>query len=125
MIDRRRFYRVVFSSPAELKQGDRHWPTRLLDLSLQGALIERPALWQAATEPTSSELSFKLVGSDIEIHMTVDPCHVADDKLGLACKFIDIDSLSHLKRLIELNVGSDDMLKRDMAHLLEEHDTER
>ena len=120
MIERRRFFRVIFSTPAKLSQGDCHWQTKLLDLSLQGALVEEPQEW-----PTNAagrfELSFALADSDIEIRMEVEPSYIKESRLGLYCHHIDIDSVSHLKRLIELNVGNADMLKRELAHLLEEH----
>lgn len=120
MIERRRFFRVIFSTPAKLSQGDCHWQTKLLDLSLQGALVEEPQDWP--TDATGRfELSFALAGSDIEIRMEVESSHVGKKRLGLYCHHIDIDSVSHLKRLIELNVGNADMLKRELAHLLEEH----
>lgn len=120
MIDRRRFFRVIFSTPAQLCQGEQCWSTRLLDLSLQGALVEEPDGWPTDTEGRY-ELSFALGGSDIEIRMEVEPSHVGQQRLGLYCHHIDIDSASHLKRLIELNVGNADMLQRELAHLLEEH----
>ena len=31
MIDRRRFFRVIFSTPAQLCQGEQCWSTRLLE----------------------------------------------------------------------------------------------
>lgn len=120
MIERRRFFRVVFSTPAEMSQAGQVWSTRLLDLSLQGALVEKPADWPAATEG-HFQLSFCLADSDIRISMEVEPSHVGKKNLGLYCHHIDIDSASHLKRLIELNVGNADMLQRELAHLIEDH----
>ena len=120
MIDRRRFFRVIFSTPAQLCQEDRCWPTCLLDLSLQGALVEEPSAWPEDAQGRF-ELSFALGGSDVEIRMEVEPSHVGKQRLGLYCHHIDIDSASHLKRLIELNVGNADMLQRELAHLLDEH----
>lgn len=120
MVERRRFFRVFFSTPAELIQGEQIWHTRLLDLSLQGALVERPLGWPDQSQGLY-ELNFTLADSDIRISMEVEPTHEAKDKLGFYCHHIDIDSVSHLKRLIELNVGNADMLQRELAHLLEEH----
>lgn len=120
MIERRRFFRVIFSTPAQLCQGERCWQVKLLDLSLQGALVEQPEDWPE-TVTGRFELSFALAGSDIEIHMEVESSHAGKNRLGLYCHHIDIDSVSHLKRLIELNVGNADMLQRELAHLLEEH----
>ena len=120
MIERRRFFRVVFSTPAQLCQAEQCWSTRLLDLSLQAALIETRDDWPAETSG-HFQLSFCLADSDIRITMEVEPSHVGKKNLGLYCHHIDIDSASHLKRLIELNVGNADMLQRELAHLIEDH----
>lgn len=45
--ERRRFQRIDFDAPTELRQGVKRWPAKLLDLSLKGLLIERPANWDA------------------------------------------------------------------------------
>ncbi len=34
------------------------------------------------------------------------------------CEHIDIDSITHLKRLIELNLGDEALLHRELAHLI-------
>lgn len=120
MVDRRRFFRVVFSTPALLSQGEQQWTTRLLDLSLQGALVERPLDWPLDASGIF-ELRFCLADSDIELKMEMEPTHADPNRLGLYCHHIDIDSASHLKRLIELNVGSDDLLQRELVNLLAEH----
>jgi hypothetical protein len=120
MIERRRFFRVVYSTPAQLQQGEQVWSTTLLDLSLQGALLNRPANW---TEQNNGlfTLSFTLADSDIEIRMEVESTHLDEQKLGVYCHHIDIDSASHLRRLIELNAGDTELLLREFAHLLEDH----
>ena len=45
--ERRRFLRIDFDAPTELRQGLKRWPVKLLDLSLKGLLIERPEPWDA------------------------------------------------------------------------------
>ncbi|OZT82227.1 pilus assembly protein PilZ, partial [Vibrio sp. 03_296] len=37
--------------------------------------------------------------------------------IRLKITHIDIDSISHLKRLVELNVGDDTLLHREIEHL--------
>ena len=120
MIERRRFFRVVYSTPARLQQGEQVWSTTLLDLSLQGALLNRPANWTEQNHGLFT-LSFTLADSDIEIRMEVESTHLDDKKLGVYCHHIDIDSASHLRRLIELNAGDTELLLREFAHLLEDH----
>ena len=41
-----------------------------------------------------------------------------DHHLGLFCHHIDIDSITHLRRLIELNLGDETLLQRELAELL-------
>ena len=67
------------------------------------------------------EINFMLGGSDIEIRMQVELTHVASKKLGFYCHHIDIDSATHLKRMIELNIGEEQLLYRELEQLLQEH----
>ena len=126
MTENRRFTRIVFSTPASLIQDNKQWLTELVDLSLKGALVLKPADWRANIGERFT-LDFKLPGSDIDICMQVHKAHERDNCLGLTCDSIDIDSATHLRRLIELNVGSAQLLNRDLEHLAipdEEHTTD-
>ncbi|MGL5287044.1 PilZ domain-containing protein [Aeromonas sp. RU39B] len=120
MSERRRFSRILYSTPAILSQGDHNWSTVLIDISLQGALIRRPADWLHG-ESLDYHLTFHLTGSDIRIQMECELSHLDDEKLGLYCHHIDIDSATHLRRMIELNVGDEELLHRELEQLLSEH----
>ena len=120
MSERRRFSRILYLTMADLVQGDKKWRTQLVDISLQGALLIRPDDWESHDNKEYS-LSFVLGGSDIEIKMQVMLTHEASKKLGFYCHHIDIDSATHLKRMIELNVGDEDLLHRELEQLLSEH----
>lgn len=120
MPERRHFTRIFYLTAASLVQGQRQWPTQLIDVSLQGALLLRPESW-SGSDDKEYELSFVLSGSDIVIRMQVELTHEASKKLGFYCHHIDIDSASHLKRMIELNVGEEQLLYRELEQLLEEH----
>lgn len=116
MIEKRKFTRIVFSRPAAISDGVHTWPCKLIDLSLKGALVEKPEQWEYRDD-AEYRLSFSLADSDIEVTMDVDMAHQQEDVLGFNCVQIDIDSVSHLKRLVELNVGSDKLLHRELAQL--------
>jgi len=45
--------------------------------------------------------------------------HVEGDHLGFKCQYIDLDSVTHLKRLVELNLGDPEMLEREFAHMID------
>ncbi|MBU5899398.1 PilZ domain-containing protein, partial [Vibrio cholerae O1] len=97
--------------------GEQKWQTQLVDVSLQGALLIRPDDWESR-DNKEYQPSFVLSGSDIEIKMQVELTHEASKKLGFYCHHIDIDSATHLKRMIELNVGDDELLHRELEQLL-------
>ncbi|MNP12310.1 Cyclic diguanosine monophosphate-binding protein [compost metagenome] len=120
MPERRHFTRIFYLTAASLVQGQRQWPTQLIDVSLQGALLLRPESW-SGSDDKEYELSFVLSGSDIVIRMQVELTHEASKKLGFYCHHIDIDSATHLKRMIELNIGEEQLLYRELEQLLQEH----
>ncbi len=51
------------------------------------------------------------------ITMSVNWRHNNKGQVGFECVHIDIDSISHLRRLVELNLGDDTLLERELAAL--------
>ncbi|WP_063372357.1 PilZ domain-containing protein [Pseudoalteromonas luteoviolacea] len=116
MKERRKFSRVLFSNQASLMTTTGDYNCEIIDLSLNGALITLPiGLTPLKGQPAS--LKFNLPGSEVEICMEVEIRHIEEAHLGLHCAQIDLDSVTHLKRLIELNIGDDDILHRELENL--------
>jgi predicted component of type VI protein secretion system len=111
----RRFSRIPLDHSATLRDDQQHWDTRLLDISLQGALVETPATF-VAVPAQRYVLSVHLDGGP-DITMEVAVAHQEDDKLGLDCKDIDVESITHLRRLVELNLGDPALLERELSAL--------
>ncbi len=118
--EKRKYSRILFAANAFLAQGERQWSTLLLDLSLNGALVTCPNDFPTPTGTFS--LGFTLPSSDITIQMAVELVHKREQLLGLKCHFIDIDSISHLKRIVELNLGDASILGRELTLFVEQHD---
>ncbi|MDF0730024.1 PilZ domain-containing protein [Pseudomonas entomophila] len=116
--ERRRFQRIDFDAPAELRQGLRRWPVKLLDLSLKGMLIERPNDW----EPDLTQDFEAIVHLDqkTQVQMQVELRHEEPQRLGFVCLYIDIDSMTHLHRLVELNVADSTEMMRELRELIED-----
>jgi len=115
--DRRRFRRIAFDAKTELRQGDKEWPVQLVDLSLKGLLAQRPEDWKG-----NKALPFAVdirLDPKAHIKMQVRLTHEAVGQLGFVCTDIDLDSISHLRRLIELNLGDEEELHRELSALLE------
>ncbi|GAA59547.1 hypothetical protein P20652_1410 [Pseudoalteromonas sp. BSi20652] len=122
MQNRRQFSRVLFSTDAEVIFNDHQYPCKLIDVSLHGALITKCDAFRGTTN-TNATLRFMLPQSEIEIKMEVLVCYVEADHIGLKCHHIDINSITYLKRLIELNLSDDELLHRELAMLI--HDTQQ
>lgn len=115
--DRRRFRRIAFDAKTELKQDGHVWPVQLVDLSLKGLLVQRPEGW-----PGHRYESFDVdihLDAQTDVKMQARLTHDENGQLGFVCEHIDLDSISHLRRLIEVNLGDQGELQREFAALLE------
>lgn len=116
MLERRRHARITFNAAAELVSADHRAATQIFDLSLKGALVQLPENWPE--QDKSALLVIRLAGIDEVITMQVSIAHRLPTHLGLYCHHIDIDSITHLRRLIELNIGEESLLQRELSELL-------
>jgi len=114
--ERRRFHRVLFDSPARIKDKGVEFITTLLDLSLNGALLIRPDDWKTESGAIV-DLTILLDDKETRIRMQASVAHLAPDTLGLRCESIDMESIGHLRRLVELNLGDADLLNRELESL--------
>ena len=113
--ERRTFSRITFDADTSMQQGGDIWAVTLLDISLKGLLIEKPDDWSA--DP-GKEFHVSIHLSDsTSITMTVSQRHEENNQIGFECNHIDIDSIHHLRRLVELNIGDMDLLEREVAAL--------
>ena len=115
--DRRRFRRIAFDAKTEIRQNGWELPVKLVDLSLKGLLLERPEGWKG-NKALPFEVDIRL-DPKAHIKMQVRLTHEHHGQLGFVCQHIDLDSISHLRRLVELNLGDENELHRELAALLE------
>ncbi|WP_341503103.1 PilZ domain-containing protein [Gallaecimonas sp. GXIMD4217] len=122
-MERRRFTRILFQAPVMLCRGERCWDMKLVDLSLQGALVRGPV---SAELRNGLPLRFimQLPQSDTHILMQSRVAYSTNELLGLECLSLDMESAGHLKSLVALNVGSTALLYRELAQLGELDDDE-
>jgi hypothetical protein len=115
--ERRRFKRIAFDAKTEFSQGPNRWPVRLLDLSLRGLLIQRPTPWLG--DPDQPFVVDIHLSEDVDVRMDVQLTHEDNQQLGFVCLHIGLESISHLRRLIELNLGDMEELEREIKALIE------
>ena len=115
---KRHFTRIPFDANIRLvDKFGQSWESHLVDVSLKGALIATPTAWQGQCGDEYL-LELLLAGDDIKIDMEVSVAHIEESRIGFYCQHIDIDSISHLHRLVELNLGNEKLLEREMSEML-------
>ncbi len=116
--ERRHFWRAVFHSAVRLTTHGGLAYAQLLDISLRGALVEVAAGWNGKKGDDCLLQLDLAVGTAISMWATVS--HVDGHHIGLRCSSIDLDSITHLRRLVELNAGDPALLERELTALLTE-----
>lgn len=113
--ERRRFHRFNIEGHVRLYTDFVEWQSKLIDISLKGVLIERPAGWMGRTGE-NYQIEVK-IESLTNIAMHVITAHIMPHYIGFHCEKIDLDSFTQLKRLVELNLGDPEMLNRELLAL--------
>jgi hypothetical protein len=116
--DRRHFWRAHFKSPVLLTVHGKVAEAGLRDISLKGALIEVADGWEGkAGDPCHLRLN---LAANATINMHGTATHIDGRRVGMRCDNIDLDSVTHLRRLVELNAGDPGLLDRELTALLQE-----
>ncbi len=115
--EKRLFQRIAFDSTTYIVNDNGVQETQLIDISLKGMLTEKPAGFSARVGDHFT-VETHLSGSDIHIGMQTKVAHIEDGRIGFKCENIDIDSITHLKRLVELNLADNDLLEREFSELI-------
>ncbi len=111
--EQRRFKRIPFDMPGRIISTT---TVRIIDVSLKGALIVKPPKWKGSMGEAIS-IEIPLDSSHTVIRMDMRVAHIEAERIGLVCEYIDLDSITHLRRLVELNIGDDTLLHRELAEL--------
>lgn len=117
--NRRKFSRIQFRRAAELVLGTQRFEVEVIDISLNGALLEVPPGFTGRVGQPCS-LSMRLEPSESHIRMIGEMAHVEPGKVGVRREEIDLESMAHLRRLVELNLGDPSLLDREFDALIAE-----
>ena len=112
--NKRRFSRIAFDAPVQIRQGTHHWISKVIDLSLKGVLIEQQNVTIVADERLTVRID---LSPDVVISAEAKWVHTERSCMGFSFKQIDLDSITHLKRLVELNIADSSLLERELSAL--------
>ncbi|OUS11194.1 hypothetical protein A9Q89_09735 [Gammaproteobacteria bacterium 53_120_T64] len=118
MDEQRKFTRIKFDATALMMAEGERWQVELLDISLRGALFQSAYRENLSVGgEVTALITLASEGGSIEIHGKV--LHIHDEHIGVSCEHMDVDSISLLRRIVELNVGDSELLQREIAALIE------
>lgn len=118
MAEQRRFSRIAFEAAAVLEGPGGRQEARVLDLSLKGVLLHLAE--PPRHEPDQDYILTIPLSPVAKVTMSLALAHAGSRRAGFVCTRIDLDSLGHLRRLAEFNLGDAELLQRELADLLEE-----
>ncbi|MBW8192960.1 PilZ domain-containing protein [Neiella marina] len=114
--ERRKFFRIVLDWPVDVVLGEIKTPAVLIDLSFKGMLIHSDSLNVSQDDRVGIE-----VRNPESEHPMIFSGHViraANGNYAISFDAVDIDTMSELRRTIELNMGNDELLQRNLEQLL-------
>lgn len=120
----RRFTRIPFHVPAQLEVKGGKRRCALVNVSLKGALVELsegPAPVQGSSCAVTIDLD---PGSGARIRMDGDVAHQRGLQVGIRCDELDLESVQHLRRILEFNVGDEALVLRELGELVADRDWE-
>ncbi len=88
----------------------------LRDISLKGVLVETLHPIETLLGK-SCRLRLVLREGDEKIIMEGTVVHHENNLVGIQCKNIDVDSMTNLRRLIEINLGDEGLLKKELFRM--------
>ena len=114
MEQRRKFSRIGFTAGCSLVADGQSFDTTLINISMKGALVEQPEQWQ---DPPGHkcDLILKLDEGGMVLKMGMEAVRTVEGQLGLLCVSIDVESATHLRRLLELNFGDPELVGRELV----------
>ncbi len=121
--ERRQYHRVSFATTAKLSSDNQFFSCQIIDLSIQGVLLRAHGMVNAVLGTKYSltiPLSETEEDSSSSISMKVTLAHNSPEKLGFRCESIDLESITHLRRIVELNSGDSQLLERDFESLVKQ-----
>ena len=114
--NRRIFSRVKFETNISVCFENRKTDAKLVDISLKGALVQLKQKL-SIKHGDVCHLDISLNNDEIVIRIDTELVFHKDFQYGFKFHDIGLDSMTHLRRLVELNIGDSDQIKKELFFL--------
>ena len=113
-MNNRHFRRIPFEAEVTLNVGLDVWSGELLDVAMKGAMVgtETPLPLSLGAK---CNLCISLAETPISLNFQAEVVHSEESRYGF--KFIseDLETLTHLRKLIELNTGDAEATRSELS----------
>lgn len=120
--EHRRFRRISFVDTVQVVNDDidgaeaASWEAQCIDISMMGMLLQVPAGFpKVVGTPFEVQL---ILSEDVMIEMPCTLVHVEGTHVGFRAEMMSIDSLTNLRRLLELNLADNIEVERELSELI-------
>ncbi len=120
MTEQRQYQRIGFRTEASIMTSEATYSCHLIDLALQGALFQCE-MDTPLSVGQKARLHIYLPDSEISLNFTAEMIHKHDKFCGFLFLTEDVDTLVHLRRLLELNIGDAEKIDHEFAHWLHQN----
>ena len=113
-MNNRHFRRIPFEAEVTLNADQQTWSGELLDVAMKGAMVGTEEPLQSALG-TKFNLCISLQGAPISLDFQAELVHREECRYGF--KFIseNLQTLTHLRKLIELNTGDAETTRSELS----------
>ena len=118
--EQRHFTRIPFNASVSIIHSSTGKKTtaELIDISFKGVLLEKPSDWKIEIGEHYT-VHFQLGSDEVEINLAVSAVHSEEDHIGFKTEHMDLDSATHLRKIVELNLGNESLLERELSELVQ------
>lgn len=117
MSEQRHYQRIKFVVKTDVEISGSSFAASLVDISLHGALVAFPPEFQPE-RGLPCKLTIHLNESDMKLPFAGEVVHTENRLTGIKFTLINIDSMIHLRRLLELNSADPDLVRSELNYLL-------
>jgi hypothetical protein len=122
--EHRRFKRIEFVDAVQVVSDDvdgaekHNWQAQCIDISMRGMLLEVPEQFNCSIGTPCEVLL--MLSEDVIIEMPCTLVHVEGQRAGFRAETMSLDSMTNLRRLLELNLANSDEVERELTVLIEQ-----
>lgn len=113
--ERRQFTRISFDANTVIRLNDTAYKVQLADISFKGLLLTSEDTLPLST---NDNILVEVHLGDLTLEMPAFLTHHENGHYGFRMEHLDIDTMTHLRRLVELNLGDETLFERELEQLL-------